>query len=246
MSLTDKELELRLGLITATNVGPIMGEGASWWSNHPSGELTSTGRPRKVKTEVTADTVMLKKLGMAEPFEGNEKTRWGDYLEEHVFPVWYFDTTGRYLRRPSEVLDCIAGNLVVGPEPWMGATPDYCSFVEVLGHHGLVECKYSEYKSGYGEPMTDEIPRQHWWQCQWQMACTGYQETEVVASVGGKPAQIWIVRKDWSVVDEMIDTCYEFYLLMLSNRVMQLEGGPVELPSGLTIKHPGGDTEEGI
>jgi putative phage-type endonuclease len=128
-----------------------------------------------VNPYATMHNVWLSKVHGIE-FEGNEQTVLGNLLEPTIFAI-YAERYNRVLRK---------GGYMVGPEPWMAATPD----AHIEGG-GLVEAKLVGLRSiwmwGPGnsdDHESDEVPLHYLCQAQWQMAVTGESFVDVSALMG--------------------------------------------------------------
>lgn len=135
-------------------------------------------------------------------FEGNEATTLGNILEPMIFAI-YAERYDRVLRK---------GAYVVGPEPWMSATPD--AYIE---GGGLVEAKLVGLRSifmwGFGntdKQESDAIPLHYLCQAQWQMACTGEKFVDVSALMGTE-FRSYTVRADVDVQRKLIARGRDFW-----------------------------------
>lgn len=91
-----------------------------------------------------------------------------------------------------------------------GATPD--RYLEQGGYVvGLLEIKTAQYKDGWGEPGTDQIPPHYYDQVQWQMLCTGVPVTYV--------AVLW--GQGFSFSEFKVEACKEWQdeLLRVADRL---------------------------
>jgi putative phage-type endonuclease len=96
--------------------------------------------------------------------DGSVKDR-GRYLEPGV-AKWFADARGMTIVPRDQY------EVIIGPEPWMGASVD--AFVEdASGRHGL-EVKTARSSKGWGESGSDVIPVDYMLQVQWYMAVCGH------------------------------------------------------------------------
>ena len=139
--------------------------------------------------------VFLDKTGRAAPFAGNERTHWGNLLED---PIRNDYATRRGL------LVTVPGTLDHPTLPWAKATPDGVCYMPDSAYpcRGL-EIKTHSFRVAhlYGEPGTDEVPSHELIQCMWNMFVTGLDVWDLVSFIDGQPAD-YVIRRD----DELIDT----------------------------------------
>lgn len=134
----------------------------------------------------------------AEPEEQTDAQLRGHVLERAVCD-WYSMTTGE----PCEPVTDLQHPLV-GPEPWMGATPDRV----VRGDAGdwLLEAKTSRDAQAWGEEGTDAIPPYYLVQVVWQMAVVGCDRVDVAVYLPWHDGfRAYTVRRDDAVERRIVD-----------------------------------------
>lgn len=125
--------------------------------------------------------VFLEKMGQG-TFEGNAKTRHGDFQEEAIAQE-YAEITGAEL---------IQGETVASPRnPIMLATPD-----RLTREPRIIEIKSVGRRMARGWEDRDEPPEYVIAQVQHQLAVLGYEQADVAASIGGEPVTIYNVTFD--------------------------------------------------
>jgi putative phage-type endonuclease len=168
MSLSPAQLAQRLEGATATDVAAIL-------------DL----HPYRTKIDVYGD-----KLGIAPPFAGNERTKWGNILEIPIRED-YAERRGVRVEVP--------GTLTHPTVPWAMATPDGICYrpSQAYPDNGL-EIKTHSFRAAdqYGDPGTDEVPQHELIQCMWNMFVSGLDVWDLVAFVDGQPADYRIKRDD--------------------------------------------------
>jgi putative phage-type endonuclease len=138
-------------------------------------------------------------------FAGNEATRLGQALESAILAI-YSDRYGRTLR---------PGAYMVGPEPWISATPD-AHVVEPV-EEGLVEAKLVGLRSMYmwgpgntDEEESDAIPLHYLCQAHWQLLVTGQPWVDVSALLGTE-FRTYRIRRDAEIERQLVDRCRDFW-----------------------------------
>lgn len=153
----------------------------------------------------TALDVYLEKVGLAEPFEGNQFTYWGTKLEPVI--------AAEYAQRHPDY-DILPSPTVIGPEPWMLATPDRRVVISdnPAGDRGL-ECKQrGQYDTdAWGDSGTDEVPNTVAVQCHWGMVCTGMKAWDVAVLLGGNDYREFTLHYDEAIAQELVRRVREFW-----------------------------------
>lgn len=185
----------------------------------------------------------LEKKGLAEPFEGNEHTRWGNRIE----PLLRDALAEKVNRRPGgleEVVrwfdpDRVADVrteqkqvTVFHPQSTaIWATPDEVYFdvgdgelIPVAG--GEVKNKGARVAHRWGESGTDEIPVEVMVQCFVGMACCELEEWHVGAYFGGSDFRTYLLRYDRAIATELIDQASAFWReYVLADRMPPVQSG---------------------
>jgi putative phage-type endonuclease len=134
--------------------------------------------------------VYCDKLGLAPPFAGNDRTRWGNILEAPIRED-YAERHGVRVEVP--------GTLQHPSVTWALATPDGICYEPRRSHprNGL-EIKTHSFRAAdqYGDPGTDEVPPHELVQCAWNMYVSGLDDWDLVAFIDGQPAEYRIKRDD--------------------------------------------------
>lgn len=143
----------------------------------------------------------FEKIGQAEPFEGNERTYWGNMLEQPVANC-LSEKTGFKLRKHSQTL--IAAN-----HPFMGCHIDF----KVTGQPIVVEIKTGGFftRKDWGASGGDEIPDQYLIQVHHQMICSGYDRAIVGVLLGGQEFRHYEIGFDKDLAKIIIDKEAEFW-----------------------------------
>lgn len=127
--------------------------------------------------------IYREKRGEAEPFEGNEFTKWGNYLEPAIRQE-YANQTGRPVRLPEgTVRHPVHGFMICHPD---GVTDD----------GWLFEAKNTRFGDGWGIPGTDDIPVEYLVQVQHSMFVTGLIVADVAVLIAGSDFRIYTVHAD--------------------------------------------------
>jgi putative phage-type endonuclease len=180
-ALSPEQLSERAQGITATDVAAIVGV-----------------HPYRSAVDVWAD-----KTGTAQPFEGNDRTKWGNLLE----PVLRSD----YEQRMGVRVE-VHGTLQHDDWPWMKATPDGLVYLGNDTHpdRGLeIKCHTIHLAYLYGAPGSDEIPQYELCQVTWSMAVTELQRWDLVAFIDGQPTD-YVIERDQELVDMLHERAERF------------------------------------
>lgn len=171
-NLSPSQLAERARGITATDIAAIVGV-------HPYR---------------SAVDVWCEKLGHAKPFEGNDRTKWGNLLE----PVLRAD----YEQRKAVRVE-VHGTMSNRERSWMKATPDGLVYErdDVWPVRGLeIKCHTIHLAYLYGAPGSDEIPQYELCQVGWNMAVTGLKRWDLVAFIDGQPID-YVIDRDDDLID---------------------------------------------
>jgi putative phage-type endonuclease len=143
----------------------------------------------------------FEKIGQAEPFNGNERTYWGNVLEQPVANR-LAEETGFKLRRHGQTL--IAAN-----HPFMGCHLDF----KVTGQPIVVEIKTGGFftRKDWGPSGSDEIPDQYLVQIHHQMICAGYDKALVGVLLGGQEFRHYEIGFDKDLAQIIVEKETEFW-----------------------------------
>lgn len=141
--------------------------------------------------------VWLDKTGKVEPINENEKMKWGKILEEPVADE-YSIRTGKKVQRVNAIL--------------RGAKPHYLANLDRLilgnGHgNGILEVKTTGWAQAW-----DQIPDHYMTQCQWYMAITGLQWSQMAVLMNGQELMIPDpIMRDEKVIEAMFSIADRFW-----------------------------------
>jgi putative phage-type endonuclease len=179
----------------------------------------------------TALNIYLRLTG--QDFEDKQEPwqQWGLKLEP-VIAAAYEETTGRKLEKLTAPDEVLTHPLY----PWATCTPDYACVAEKL----LAEIKTVNYFTarrkaqegdGWGEPGTDQCPREVLIQAQWQMAITGYEVADFPILISGADFRIYRTLRCQPLIDTLIEKGQEFW-----NRVQRQEPPEPDWAHGKTLE----------
>jgi putative phage-type endonuclease len=132
----------------------------------------------------------------------SHEMEWGNRLEPVV--------ADKFEQSHPEVF-LLPSPLVVGPEPWILATPDRfvryhctcpmgadrCRCFASVRPTTLLELKTAHSaQDGWGEALTADIPVHYRAQVQWQMLATGLEKAFVAVLIGGSDYREYVVERD--------------------------------------------------
>lgn len=138
------------------------------------------------------------KRGEAPAFEGNEYTKWGNYLEVPIRQE-YAERTRRVVRLPVETLR--------HPRfAFMLCHPD-----GVTDDGRLFEAKATRSGDEWGEPGTDQIPTQFLIQVQHNMAVAGLEVADVAVLIAGSDFRMYEVPADREMQDMLASLEMKFW-----------------------------------
>jgi putative phage-type endonuclease len=149
---------------------------------------------------------MLKTGRVERDQEMNDFQWWGHKLEPAIAERYEYETGETLEHRP---------DTVIHPRlPFMLCHPDRY----VFGKRKLVEIKTAQYSpEQWGEAGTDHIPPAYLIQCQHQMACTGYEQVDlIVFFVNFRQSRIYTIKRD----DEFIATLESTIIHFWNNHVL--------------------------
>ena len=144
MSLTPEQVRERLKGLGGSDIGAVVG----------------------VNPYKSAHDVYNEKLGLVEPFAGNEFTDFGNRLESVILD-WYAENTDHSIITPEPG----AAPRVHPEHEWMRGLPD--GIIECSsGPIGIIEAKTAHWRTAdqWGEKGTDQVPSSYFVQCAWYMA----------------------------------------------------------------------------
>lgn len=171
--------------------------------------------------------VYLDKLNLAAPWEGNEKTHWGDLLEP-VIAAEYTKRTGVETARVDQIIRH-------RQHPWMLANPDRV----LVGHQRGLEIKTagirSEHRWGTGE---EDVPEEYLMQCAWYMAVLDFDLWDLAVLIGGQEMRIYTLERDPELEELMIERARVFWFDNVLARVPPPVDGSESFARYLAEKYP--------
>jgi hypothetical protein len=206
LGLTRQQHELRRNVITATDVPKILG--VSPWGDQLSVWLSKV-RPQQPEP-------------MSQPAEVGLRI-------ERALAQWWCDHNGHELLEVRDWLpcECDEGNTIIGPEPWMAATPDFLARHQVTTELVLIECKRRRYAAGWDEPR-NMVPEDIALQCMWQLDVVRYHLMDIKACiVVGDIAGDWCsfrIDYDNLLMRNVVAACREFWQRVESDKALLAEG----------------------
>ncbi len=143
----------------------------------------------------------FEKIGQAEPFAGNERTYWGNMLEQPVANR-LAEETGFKLRKHGQTL-------IAKDYPFMACHLDF----KVTGQPIVVEIKTGGFftRKDWGPSGGDEIPDQYLVQVHHQMICAGYDKALVGVLLGGQEFRHYEIKFDKDLAQLIIEKEAEFW-----------------------------------
>jgi putative phage-type endonuclease len=153
----------------------------------------------------TALDVYREKLG-EDLFAGNERTRWGDLLED-VIATRYAEET-RHNVGP--------GGLFINPSaPWHRGNLDRVVYPD-NGKRRVLECKTSGWRQAHewGEQGTDQIPETYLAQCHWYLSLPEFADVEAVdvpVLIEGSDFRVYTVMRDEAFERELVERGRAFW-----------------------------------
>jgi putative phage-type endonuclease len=153
--------------------------------------------------------VWMEKVGRAEPFAGNEHTRWGERMEDVIAEA--------YRERSPFSLQLSPGSTLVHPRhPIVVGTPDRIAWFR------------PDQPAGWGLEIKNKSPRQAWrWapeaegpagvpdevqaQVHWYLALTGYEVWDVAAYFGGADMRVYRIHSDPEIEGAMVEAGARFW-----------------------------------
>ena len=154
----------------------------------------------------TAHDVFLEKTGRSVPVPMNEPMYWGIHLEVKV--------ADRYQKEHPDIEVVRDLGVIPHPEhPWWLGSPDASAYKNGETVWGIeVKTASSFRKKSFGEPGTDQIPKEYILQCMWYMPVLGVNEMHVPVLFGGQEYQEYMVKKDNDLLDMMFESAREFWM----------------------------------
>lgn len=146
----------------------------------------------------TALDLYLEKTGQVPPTPDNPYLKWGRLLEP-VVRQEYAEQTGRVVRLPTDMLRH-------PKHPFMIGHPD-----GVTDDERLYEGKCARTSDGWGEPGTDQVPREYLIQTQHYLALTGFSVADIAVLIGGNDWRLYEVPADRELQQMIIDAEADFW-----------------------------------
>jgi putative phage-type endonuclease len=180
-------------------------------------------------------TTYARKVGEADPFEGNSLTEFGHRVERVIGEAWAERHQGVRIYTP--------GTLRHPQHEWALASPDRVVAPVGLGRparetwQSLLEIKTVFFSgSEYGEG-ADEVPEKHLVQVQWQLEVVGLEEATLVALVNGDYRE-YPIRRDREVGGMLLEVVGRFWRENVLARVPPPVNGTEAYTAYLKRRHP--------
>ena len=167
------------------------------------------------------------KTGEIEPddLSGNQRVYWGQKNEGNI-AEWFMETTGKKVIRRGMMQSC--------DWPWMLASVDR----EVVGEKAGLEIKTAGVdQAKYWRE--DNIPDAYYLQCQWYMACTGYDRWYIAVLIGGNEARWKEVVRNEEQIKALVEEGQKFWDLV-QKRIPPEPDGSDSAADVLGEQYPGG------
>jgi putative phage-type endonuclease len=181
MAITEAQRQVRRKALGSTDVAAILG----------------------VDKYKNAYDVWLEKTDQVDPAKTTEVMEAGTYFEAGVM-AWAADQLGKLETDPEKLVFKAEGFPIV-------SHPD----AYVIGCEEPVEAKtsglYGPLPDQWGPEGSDEVPDRVLIQCHVHMLCMGKEYCHVPTFLGGKGFQMFTVKQDQFVIDEICDKSIEFW-----------------------------------
>lgn len=146
----------------------------------------------------TALQLYLEKRGEVEPYVDRAWFRWGNLLEPTVRQE-YAEQTGRVVRLTTKPLVHAKYPFIIGMPD--GGTED----------GRLYEGKTARTAEGFGDPGTDQVPRDYLLQVQHYLILTGLPVADLAVLIGGSDFRIYEIPADRELQGMMIEGEHAFW-----------------------------------
>ncbi len=167
------------------------------------------------------------KTGEIEPdnLSSNQRVYWGQKNEQNI-AEWFMETTGKKVIRRGMMQSC--------DHPWMLASVDR----EVVGEKAGLEIKTAGVdQAKYWRD--DNIPDAYYLQCQWYMACTGYERWYIAVLIGGNDSRWNVVERNEEQIRVLVEEGQKFWDL-IQKRIPPEPDGTESAGETLGDIYPGG------
>lgn len=162
------------------------------------------------------------KRGITKPFEGNERTRVGTYLEDYVAQR-FEEETGKKVRKSNF-------SFINEDYPWAIADVDRL----IVGEDAILECKTTSelnlkhYRDG-------DYPARFYVQCQHYMAVLNKQTAYLAVLIGNKDFRWYTIPRNDAEIKALMEAEEQFYQWMESGE--EPPANPVDAES-IELAHP--------
>lgn len=159
----------------------------------------------------TALDVYLTLTGKARDDDQTPEQEWG-LRHEPTIKLAYEELTGRQLVKLAE-----PGEVLVHPQyDFVTCTPDYgCPPERLLAEIKTVNYFQARRKAaagdGWGEPGTDQVPKEVIAQAQWQMAITGFEMADIPLLIGLSDFRVYRTIRCQPLIDALLERGREFW-----------------------------------
>ena len=165
------------------------------------------------------------KRGISPPFDGNERTRIGEYMEDYV-AMRFEEETGKKVRKCNF-------SFINDQYPWAIADVDRI----VIGEDAIIECKTTSemnmkhYRDG-------AYPARFYVQCQHYMAVLGKEMAYLCVLIGNREFKIYPIQRNEKEIEALMDAEKQFSEWMKSGE--EPPANPVDVNS-IELAHPIGN-----
>lgn len=216
MSLTPEQIALRKSGIGSSEIAAVVG-------------LNPYRGPHDVWAE---------KMGIAEPFEGNAYTDFGNRLEPVLLDYWFE-------RKGNGVIVSVSMPTFDHPDaPWMKATPDGLWYTDNDADHPdiIVEAKTADWRVAdrWGEEGSDDVPEEYLCQVAWQMAVLDVDRADIVALVG-REFRVYHIHRNMDFERQLIAKARAFWFDHVVAQVAPAIDSSDACMSNLAFRNRGGD-----
>lgn len=168
----------------------------------------------------TPFSLWSEKVGLSEPFAGNESTEWGNRLEPAVFAKWC-EITGNHDMRLND------HTFTNSSYPRMSATPDAIIAAHRPRPHFLeIKTTSLRQKSAWAEGVPDYVQLQ----CQQQMLVLGIGSwCDLAVLIGGQQYEQFRVEYDAEIAEKLVKIAAEFWERVDKKQPPELSEGDKDL-----------------
>lgn len=181
--------------------------------------------------------VWLNKIGEAPPFEETYAMRRGTFMEEFVAREYLREFGTELIHKPFELM------LHHDKEkfPHFACTPDRLLKDQSIGLE--IKSVGQHFAHKWGETGTDDIPPDVTIQCNWCMACSGFDEWHVGAELGGQGVRFYRLERDETLIEGLYERANAFWTDFVVPKVQPEIDGTEAATAFLEAKFPNHNEE---